>query len=105
MSDLKVWTVIAGLAVVTYLTRYSFIGFLAGRRLPDWVTQGLGFVPVTVLPALAAPVIFLGSEGVAPWPILLGSLATVAAGIATRSLFGAFLAGMAVFHLVKLTGI
>ena len=104
MTDEKVWTVIAGLAVLTYLTRYSFIGFLAGRRFPPWVTEALGFVPVTVLPALAAPVVFLGADGLAPPAILMGSLATLLTGILARSLFGAFAAGMVVYHLVKLAG-
>lgn len=104
MSDAHVWTVIGGLAVLTFLTRYSFIGFLAGWRFPPWFTEALGFVPVTVLPALAAPVMLLGPEGLAPPPILVGSLATIAAGIATRSLFGGFAAGMLSYHVMKLLG-
>ena len=34
IPDWKIWTVIAGLAIVTYLIRFSFIGLLTGRRLP-----------------------------------------------------------------------
>ncbi|MGF1554082.1 MAG: AzlD domain-containing protein [Paracoccaceae bacterium] len=59
MTDTALWWMIAGLGAVTYLIRLSFLAALAGRRLPEWLTEALGFVPVTVLPALVAPMIAL----------------------------------------------
>ncbi len=102
MSDLEIWGVIAGLAAITWLIRYSFIGFLAGWVLPGWLRAALDFVPVTVLPAIAAPAIFLGPAGAAALPILVGSAATLLTGILSRSLFGAFAAGMIAYHAVQL---
>ena len=105
MSDAQIWFIIGGLAFVTFLIRYSFIGFLAGKVLPDWMKEALGFVPVTVLPALTAPAVFVGgSGGLAPAAILIGSAATVLTGVGTRSLFGGFAGGMLAYHLTKALG-
>ncbi len=103
MSDLEIWGIIAGLAGVTFLVRYSFLGLLAGRVLPGWLTAALSFVPVTVLPALVAPAVIYGSEGdLAPMSVMVGAAATVFVGVVTRSLFGAFATGMVAYHAVGL---
>lgn len=106
MSDLEIWSIIGGLAAATFLVRWSFLGLLAGRVLPGWLVTALGFVPVTVLPALVAPLVILGPEGgLAPTPLLVGAAATLIVGIVTRNLFGAFCAGIVAWHAVQLAGV
>ncbi len=63
-SNLEVWITIVGLAVATFFIRFSFIGILGGRRMPDWLLTALRYVPVTILPALIAPAIL--------WPEVTG---------------------------------
>ena len=53
----QVWMAIAGMAVVTYLTRAPLLLGLARRPLPPRVRLWLRFIPLAVLPALAAPLI------------------------------------------------
>ncbi|MEM0991058.1 MAG: AzlD domain-containing protein [Pseudomonadota bacterium] len=105
MSDLEIWGIIGGLAVLTFMVRFSFLGLLAGRVLPGWLVTALSFVPVTVLPALVAPAMILGEDGGwAPVPVMVGAVATMAVGILSRSLFGAFFTGMVAYHMAGLAG-
>ncbi|MBK0399262.1 AzlD domain-containing protein [Limibaculum sp. M0105] len=107
MTDTAIWTMIAGLAVATYLIRFSFIGLLAGRRLPAVVTEALSFVPVTVLPAIIAPMVLLGRDGhlVADPQRLAAAAAALGVGIATRRMLAAIITGMAAYILLGQTGL
>ena len=104
MSDTGIWATIAGLALATYLIRISFLGLLAGRRLPVTLTRALGFVPVTVLPALIAPMALAGPEGgLGLDPVLVVPAAgALAAGMATRNVLAGILGGFAGYGLVAL---
>ena len=97
----EVWIVIAALAVGTFLIRFSFLGLVGNRRLPPWVLRHLRYTPVAVIPALVAPlVLFPPATGGEPDAArLLAACATLAAGVLTRSVFGAILAGAAVLYL------
>ena len=57
MSDLTVWTVIIFLGIGTFLIRFSFLGIIGGRKLPEWALRHLRYVPVAVLPGLIAPMV------------------------------------------------
>jgi branched-subunit amino acid transport protein len=107
IPDWKVWTVIAGLAVVTYLIRFSFIGLLAGRSLPAGLTRALGFVPVAVLPALIAPMVLNAGDaasGADPQRVI-AAVAALAAGAVSRNVLAAIVAGMAAFVLLGAAGL
>ncbi|MDN5785658.1 AzlD domain-containing protein [Pseudorhodobacter sp.] len=58
------WFVTIALGIGTYLIRFSFLGFLGGRQLPDWLLTHLRYVGVAVLPALVTPLIL--------WPASMG---------------------------------
>ncbi|MFQ5438947.1 MAG: AzlD domain-containing protein, partial [Paracoccaceae bacterium] len=51
------WIVIILLALGTYLIRFSFLGLIGGRELPNWVLRHLRYVAVAVLPGLVAPLV------------------------------------------------
>lgn len=82
VSDLTIWIVILILGVFTYLIRWSFLGVLGGRDLPEWVLRMLRYTPVAVLPALVAPlVVWPAATGGQPDPArMAAALATVIAG-------------------------
>lgn len=105
-GDVLIWSVIIGLGLVTYLIRLSFIGLIGDRRLPPAVVEALGFVPVTVLPALVAPAVFSGADGefALEAPKLAAAAAVLAVGMATRHLLVALVAGVGVFFLVGWAG-
>jgi branched chain amino acid efflux pump len=54
-----VWLVIAGMAIVTYLTRAPLLLALARRPLPPRVRLWLRLIPLAVLPALALPLVLV----------------------------------------------
>ncbi len=103
MSDFSIWATIAGLGIGTFLIRFSFLGLLGGRKLPDWLLRHLRYVPVAVLPALVAPLVV--------WPAATGgmldpartvaALAALAIGAVFRSVLGAIFGGMAVLYLFQ----
>ena len=46
-----------GMAAVTFLIRFSFIGLAGKVQMSSRVSKTLRFVPVTVLPALQSPLL------------------------------------------------
>src|SRR2546428_12643565 len=75
----RVWLVIGGMAVATYLTRAPMFLALAPRPLPPRVRLWLRLVPLAVLPALAVPLVLvrdgrlaLGPAPPPPWGAAVG---------------------------------
>jgi branched-subunit amino acid transport protein len=102
-----IWTVIVVLGVGTFLIRFSFLGLIGGRAMPPWVLRHLRYTAVAVLPGLVAPlVIWPQATGGEPDAArMLAALATVAAGLWSRSVIGAMVAGAVVLYAVMaLTG-
>ncbi len=107
MSDATIWTVILGLGALTYLIRFSFLGILAGKRVPDWAAQALGFVPVAVLPAIVAPMVALSPE-TRDWAEphrVLAALMALGIGMATRNMLAAIATGMGAFWALRALGL
>ncbi|PVA07348.1 AzlD domain-containing protein [Thalassorhabdomicrobium marinisediminis] len=100
MSAAYIWTVILVLGVGTYLIRFSFLGLIGGRRLPDWALRHLRYTAVAVLPGLVAPMVL--------WPAATGgevdparlsaALATFGVGILTRNVIASILTGGVVLY-------
>ncbi|MDO5528642.1 MAG: AzlD domain-containing protein, partial [Paracoccus sp. (in: a-proteobacteria)] len=90
-----IWLIIAALGLGTFLLRYSFLGVIGNRPMPDWVLRLLRYTPVAVLPALVAPlVMWPEATGGAPDPArLAAAFAAIAIGWATKSVLAAILAG------------
>lgn len=94
-SDLTVWVVILVLGIGTYLIRWSFLGALGNRDMPQWVLRMLRYTPVAVLPALVAPlVVWPEATGGQPEPARLAAAAvTVAVGLVTKNVLLSIIAG------------
>ena len=58
LSKLEIWGIIVGLGVGSFLLRFSFLGMLGDRKLPEWILRYLRYTPVAVLPGLVAPLVF-----------------------------------------------
>jgi 4-azaleucine resistance transporter AzlC len=97
----EVWTVILGLGLATFLIRFSFLGLIGDRALPEWALRLLRYVSVAVMPGLVAPlVVWPDAAGGAPEPArMTAAAAALAFGAATRSVLGAIGAGMAALYL------
>ncbi len=103
MDNTSIWITIIALGAGTFLIRFSFLGLLGGRDLPDWLTRHLRYVPVAVLPGLVAPLVVwpAATGGEADLARSLAALTALAIGAWTRSVLGAIFGGMAVLYTVQ----
>lgn len=94
-SDPVIWFVIIALGAGTYLIRWSFLGVVGNRDLPDWVIRLLRYTPVAVLPALVTPlVVWPAATDSEPDPARLSAAAvTVAVGLLTKNVTLAIIGG------------
>ncbi|HRO16513.1 MAG TPA: AzlD domain-containing protein, partial [Paracoccus sp. (in: a-proteobacteria)] len=63
-SDAAIWLVILVLGAGTFLIRWSFLGAVGNRPVPEWAQRVLRYTAVSVLPALVAPLVV--------WPAATG---------------------------------
>ncbi|MEO0342852.1 MAG: AzlD domain-containing protein [Pseudomonadota bacterium] len=99
MSD--IWFIILVLAFGTYLIRFSFLGIIGDRELPDWVSVHLRYVAVAVLPGLIAPLVLWpeANDG-APEPArLAAAFAAFAIGMTFKSVLGSVIAGLSTLFI------
>lgn len=107
MSTAYIWSIIAVLGVGTFLIRFSFLGLIGGKDLPEWVLRHLRYTAVAVLPGLVAPMVL--------WPAATGgevdparlsaALVTFGVGILTRNVLAAItLGGATLFGMIWLMG-
>jgi len=94
-SDAVIWGLIALLALGTFAIRFSFLGLIGKRPLPNWALRYLRYTPVAVLPALMAPlVLWPGATDGQPDPARLAAASmTVAVGYLTKNVLAAMAAG------------
>ncbi len=94
------WLVIVILGIGTFLIRFSFLGIIGARELPDWVLRHLRFVAVAVLPGLIAPlVVWPDATGGQIDPVRMGAaLVAFAVGMWWQSVLGAVFGGMVTLY-------
>ncbi|MEL6452224.1 MAG: AzlD domain-containing protein [Pseudomonadota bacterium] len=96
------WIVILGLGLGSFLLRFTFLGFVGDRPLPDWLVRHLRYTAVAILPALVAPlVVYSGEDGATDVTRVIAAVVTVVVGIVTRNVIAAIGAGaLTLFALV-----
>jgi branched-subunit amino acid transport protein len=105
---MTIWLTIAGMALVTFLTRA--VPMLALRtEVAPWMRRWLGFVPVAVFTALSLPPLLVqraddGARLVAGGPLLAGLVAALVAW-RTRNVPLTMAAGLAAYWLLRAAGI
>ena len=73
------WLAIIGLAIGTFAIRYSFIGLLAGKKLPPRFERALQLAVPAIFAALVVPMILLHAGNLdlhERWPHIVAVLAT-----------------------------
>ncbi|MFO7812254.1 MAG: AzlD domain-containing protein [Pelovirga sp.] len=91
-----------GMGLVTYLPRALPLLYLSHKKLPQGLIDWLGYIPVAVLGALLAPILFLDTTSAT---ITFGKLEFLVAiptlifAVKTRSLGGTVLVGMFLYWL------
>ena len=75
-SQAEIWTIVVFMGIGTYLIRFSFLGLIGDRKMPDWVLRHLRYTPVAILPGLVAPlVMWPEATGGEPDPIRFAAAA------------------------------
>lgn len=103
MNDQTIWIVIVGLGIGTFLIRYSFIGIIGDKELPEWLLRHLRYVPVAVLPGLVAPLVVwpAATNGDADPARLTAAAVALFIGAVFKSTLGAIFGGMTTLYLVQ----
>ncbi len=99
-SDAQIWLIIAILGIGTFLIRFSFLGLLGDRELPEWALRHLRYTPVAVLPAIITPlVLWPEATGGELDPARLSAAAVaLAVGYLTKNALAAIGTGMATLY-------
>ncbi|GGE54025.1 AzlD domain-containing protein [Actibacterium pelagium] len=99
-SSTEIWMAIAALGLGTFLLRFSFLGILGKRELPDWVLRHLRYTPVAVLPGLIAPLVLwpAATDGQPDPARLLAAGVTLLIGVLTHNAVIAICSGAATLY-------
>lgn len=107
MSALEIWLVIAGMTVVTIVTRSLFLAVGDRMTLPARLQHALRFAPAAALMAIVLPDLLWNQAHLdASWtnPRLMAGIAATAFYVATRRMLGMVIVGMGVFTVLRLWG-
>jgi len=102
-----IWLIIAILGIGTYLIRFSFLGLIGGRQMPEWVLRHLRYTAVAVLPGIAAPLVLwpTATDGVLEPARLSAACVVLLIGVLTRNVLAAVIAGgCALYGMMYLLG-
>lgn len=102
MGQLNSWLVVLGLALGTFLIRYSFIGLFAKRDMPPWMDRALRLM----VPAIFGAIVFSGVmmvngqlAGLDQWPRYASAVFAFAVAVRTHgNLLLTVISGMAALH-------
>ncbi len=102
-SSGQIWLIIAVLGALTFIIRFSFLGLIGDRQLPDWLLRHLRYTPVAILPALVTPAILWpeATGGQISAPHLLAAAVALGVGYWRSNAALAAGAGMAVFLILR----
>jgi len=103
VADSDTIILILFMSAVTYLPRLLPLLFLSGRKLPLWMEEWLGFIPVTILSAIIAPLLIVnGNTGHVDFlnREVIVAIPTFVLALKTESLGFTVLIGMALYWLL-----
>jgi len=89
------WIIIVGLGIGSYVLRFSFLGLIGDRPIPEWLLRHLRYTAVAVLPALVAPLVLwpAATNGQIDPARLSAAVITLVVGALTKNFFAAVVAG------------
>ena len=91
------------MGVVTFVPRWLPLLYLSHKRLPQWLTDWLGLIPVAILSSLLAPILLADATNRnlnIIKPELLIALPTLLFALKTKSLGGTVFVGMILYWLL-----
>jgi len=102
ISQETFWTVTILLGLGTFLIRFSFLGILGDRKMPEWVMAHLRYTAVAIFPALVTPLVLWpeATGGTFDPQRLVAALAVFLVGLRLNAVF-AIVAGMGSLYLLR----
>lgn len=104
MDTTQAWLIVLGLAVGTFLIRYSFIGLFANRDMPPWLGRALKLmVPAIFAAIVCSGVAVVGGQvtGFGGWPRYTAAALALAVAVQTKGkVLPTVAAGMAALHVL-----
>ena len=99
IDDTTFWALTIALGLGTFAIRFSFLGLLGGRELPEWALLHLRYVGVAVFPALFTPLVLWSdaTDGDMDPVRIIAAIAAFLVGL-RGSVIGAIIAGMGTFY-------
>ncbi len=96
----SLWTVIIALGIGSFALRFVFTGLVGDREMPAWLLRHLRYTAVAILPALVAPQVLwpAATSGDPDAPRMAAAAVTLAAGILTKNVLLAIIAGAATLY-------
>lgn len=104
IEPLYAWAVIAGLFVVTVITRAFFVVLGDSVKLPERLQRAMRYAPAIAMACIVAPVLFIENGHLTSLtnPLLWGGVAAFVIAAASRSIVLTMVGGMAVLTLLRL---
>ena len=96
-TDGTIWAIIVALGVGTFVIRFSFLGLLGDRDLPEWVLRHLRYTAVAILPALVTPMVL--------WPNATAAILALAVGYLTKNAIATIATGLIALFALQALGI
>lgn len=102
ISQQVFWTVTILLGIGTFLIRFSFLGLLGDRKMPEWLMAHLRYTAVAIFPALVTPLVLWPevTNGEFDPKRLVAALAVFLVGLRFNAIF-AITAGMGTLYLLQ----
>jgi branched-subunit amino acid transport protein len=100
---LKLWSVVAIVGVLNYVSRLSFIAIFARRHVPALLARAFRYVPAAMLTALVLPMVVAspGEPIAASMPKIIAAIVAGAVAFATHGTLRTLLAGMLMLWVLK----
>ena len=98
-----IWVVMVAAGLLTFGARFSMIGLIGERPVPDWIRRLLGFVGPAVLAVIITPDVMLEGRAIA----IAGNseipafLAAAVVALLTRNVIATITTGMVVLWVLE----
>lgn len=100
----EVFSIIIGMALVTYLTRFGALALFRFTGVPTWLNRWLKYVPVSILTALIVPSLLL-PKGYLDLSLnnhyLIAGLVAAVVAYKSRNIIATLGLGMSVMFLLR----
>ncbi|RLK02742.1 AzlD domain-containing protein [Ruegeria conchae] len=100
IDSTTIWIIIIGLAIGSYLLRFTFIGLVGDRPMPPWLLRHLRYTAVAIIPALIAPLVVWPSatDGQPDLPRMSAAAVALTVGYVTKNVLAAIFTGAATLY-------